>query len=71
MDDLDRAQEIEMESRNAAISNQMKKQGKNTLSHCQDCGDVIPPKRQKLGGIIRCIECQQLLEIKQKRGLAL
>lgn len=50
MDDLDRAQELEMESRNAAIANQIKKQGKTTLSHCQDCGDAIPLRRQKMGG---------------------
>lgn len=69
MDDLDRAQDLEMASRNAAITAQQSKQVKVTLSHCQDCGNGILPKRQKIGGVIRCIECQQLIEMKQKRGL--
>lgn len=71
MDDLDRAQDLEMASRNAAIAAQQSKQVKVTLSHCQDCGEAIPKNRQNLGGILRCVECQQQLENKQKRGLAL
>lgn len=67
MDDLDRAQELEMESRNAAIANQIKKQGKTTLSHCQDCGDAIPLRRQKMGGVNRCVECQTYFEQAQRK----
>ena len=62
MDDLDRAQDIEMASRNAAIASQRDKQGHTSLSHCQDCGDAIPALRLKIGGISRCIDCQHDFE---------
>lgn len=62
MDDLDRAQEIEMASREAAIASQRQRQGQQTLSHCQDCGEAIPAQRQKIGGISRRIDCQHYFE---------
>lgn len=27
-------------------------------SDCIDCGDDIPPERQALGGVTRCVRCQ-------------
>ncbi len=62
MDDLDRAQEVEMTSRNAAIAAQMARHGKTSLSHCQDCGEAIPKLRQNIGGYVRCIDCQHDFE---------
>lgn len=32
---------------------------------CIECGEDIPMKRQKLGGVIRCFECQNTLERKK------
>ena len=38
------------------------------VSHfeCDECGDVIPEQRRKLGGVTLCIACQSVLEAKQK-----
>ncbi|ENW84342.1 hypothetical protein F909_00249 [Acinetobacter sp. ANC 3929] len=29
-----------------------------SLSECEQCGNDIPPERQKLGGVTLCIECK-------------
>jgi phage/conjugal plasmid C-4 type zinc finger TraR family protein len=42
---------------------------KQSLSHCEDCGDEIPEARQKAMFVTRCIHCQEELEI-IKRGIA-
>lgn len=34
--------------------------------YCVDCGFEIPQKRRDLGGVERCVECQELTE-KHKR----
>lgn len=35
---------------------------------CVDCGEVIDEvRRQKLGGVKRCVECQKEFEHKQSR----
>lgn len=65
MDQFDRAQELEMASRNAAIAAQREKQSTESLSHCVDCDDAIPLKRQALGGVCRCIHCQTNHEKRQ------
>ena len=33
---------------------------------CDECGDVIPEQRRKLGGVTLCVTCQGALEAKQK-----
>lgn len=66
MDDLDRAQELEIETRNAAIANQRRKQSTISHSHCVECGDAIPKARQMFGGVSRCVACQQYFEKKEK-----
>jgi RNA polymerase-binding transcription factor DksA len=38
-----------------------------SLSECEECGNDIPPERQKYGAVTLCIECQTNLE--QKRNL--
>lgn len=35
--------------------------------NCIDCDDDIPLERQKLGAVLRCIDCQQEYDIKKKR----
>lgn len=41
---------------------------RESLSHCKDCGDEIPLKRQKAMGVTRCILCQEGFESLKKRG---
>lgn len=33
---------------------------------CEECGDVIPEQRRKLGGVTLCVSCQNVFEAKQK-----
>ena len=33
-----------------------------SLAECIDCGADIPERRQRLGGVTRCIDCQTHLE---------
>lgn len=34
---------------------------------CEDCGSVIPEKRRKIiPGVQRCIECQEINELRKK-----
>lgn len=33
-----------------------------SLSECFECGNDIPPERQKLGAVTLCIECKSLEE---------
>jgi len=65
----DDAQLIEMAMRELAIIEERKKTPKITMSHCEDCGDEIPKKRQAIKGITRCFECQDYYEKQKKRGL--
>lgn len=30
-----------------------------SLTHCQECGDAIPERRQALGGVELCADCQE------------
>lgn len=37
-----------------------------SLSHCEECGEPIPKKRQKaVPGVTMCVECQTLFEKKR------
>lgn len=65
----DFAQDLEMHARNAAITAQRAKVATVTYSHCIECGIEIPPKRRSVGGVCRCVDCQDDFEKKQKRGL--
>lgn len=33
-----------------------------SLTECEECGNDIPPERQKLGAVTLCIECKSLKE---------
>lgn len=33
-----------------------------SLYECEDCGEVIPEQRRKLGAVTRCIDCQIAFE---------
>lgn len=61
MDDADRAQEridAENDARMASLHNF----NSPSLSECKECGEEIPHKRQALGGVTHCIDCQNALE---------
>lgn len=60
-DDIDLASErIDLEV--AARLSAAPKFDKPSLTECQDCGEDIPPKRQLVGGVTRCYDCQNHLE---------
>jgi len=45
------ARDVSIRIRQAAIE-------KERRTHCVDCGDKIPPERQKAINAIRCVKCQ-------------
>ncbi|WP_085694522.1 MULTISPECIES: TraR/DksA family transcriptional regulator [unclassified Pseudomonas] len=69
VDWFDRAQVLEQRQRDQAIKAQLarKRPSGPSLTHCEDCDQPIPEKRQALGGITRCVPCQTLIEQGQRR----
>ena len=61
---FDRAQALEQRQRDQAIKAQLLTPMPvgPSLTHCQDCDEPIPEKRQALGGMTRCVPCQTLFE---------
>jgi phage/conjugal plasmid C-4 type zinc finger TraR family protein len=61
---FDRAQALEQRQRDQAIAAQLAvvRPSGPSLTHCQDCDEPIPEKRQALGGKTRCVPCQTLFE---------
>lgn len=60
-DDIDRAQErinAEMQARLQVLPTF------NTASlvECKECGEEIPSKRRAIGGVKRCVDCQNNFE---------
>ncbi|WP_424509838.1 TraR/DksA C4-type zinc finger protein [Psychrobacter sp.] len=35
-----------------------------SLAECIECGEDIPARRQAVGGVKRCVDCQSVLERK-------
>lgn len=33
-----------------------------SLAECIECGEDIPERRRRLGGVTRCIDCQSVIE---------
>jgi len=33
-----------------------------SLAECVECGEDIPERRRRLGGVSRCIDCQSVIE---------
>lgn len=33
-----------------------------SLAECVECGEDIPERRRRLGGVTRCIDCQRVIE---------
>ena len=64
-DIFDRAQEREMEDREAAIAH-AREHAPHGISRmfCQDCDEPIPPARREASpGCTRCLDCQQEHEL--------
>ncbi|MCP1489333.1 phage/conjugal plasmid C-4 type zinc finger TraR family protein [Pseudomonas fluorescens] len=61
---FDRAQALEQRQRDQAIAAQLarKRPSGPSLTHCEDCDQPIPEKRQALGGMTRCVPCQTFVE---------
>ncbi len=65
-DEFDRAQDLEMQFRERAISNQLSRHESETPDededgnrYCLSCGVIIPPERIKAQkDAVRCIDCQ-------------
>lgn len=71
MDQFDRAQELEIAEREAAIRRQRQKlrEAKNVgiALQCMDCGGDIPlARRSAMPGAVLCVDCQQINEQKQR-----
>ncbi len=66
MDSIERAQRYEERERQAAIAVCRKHSQTESLKHCVDCGEDIPEQRRAIGGIRRCIDCQQEKERRQQ-----
>ncbi|EJN25097.1 TraR/DksA C4-type zinc finger protein [Pseudomonas sp. GM80] len=66
---FDRAQALEQRQRDQAIAAQLAQARPSgpSLTHCEDCDNPIPEKRQALGGITRCVPCQTVVEQGQRR----
>lgn len=63
-DMFDHAQELEQRQREEALAMQSARQATGaSLSHCQDCGGLIPEKRRQcVASCTRCFHCQNLHE---------
>ena len=60
-DDIDRAQErqdLEM----AARMQMAQRFDKPSLAECDECGEEIPAERRAIGGVTRCVDCQNHFE---------
>lgn len=66
---FDRAQALEQRQRDQAIAAQLAQVRPigPSRTHCLDCENPIPEKRQALGGISRCTPCQTIFEQGKRR----
>ena len=71
MDQFDRAQQIDQHYRQQALDAQLGKSSQGAArsrTHCIDCERTIPEGRRKAEpGCLRCVECQQEFEQRQRR----
>ena len=65
-DEADRANDI-AELSLANILNNHPKFITLSLSECKECGEDIPVKRQKLGSVSRCFDCQNSFEKRRRQ----
>ncbi|MCK3655804.1 molecular chaperone DnaK [Pasteurellaceae bacterium Macca] len=66
-DIADRASEQEQCQREFALAKMQQKTTACSQPFCEDCGEIIPAKRQQMiVGCTRCVDCQQRHELKLK-----
>lgn len=65
-DNFDIASEINENFLEGAIKQHLEKQIKYSLKNCIDCDIEIPKERSKNINVIRCVECQNYLEKRNK-----
>lgn len=66
-DPIDIANELAERERATALANLRNKPTACSLTHCEDCGEVIDEQRRKfVAGCCRCIDCQRIFEHKAK-----
>ena len=65
MDIIDMASDREMADRDRALAQQRAACPVGvSLSHCRNCGDPIPKKRQQaVPGVTHCVDCQSIQEL--------
>lgn len=64
-DNADRAGELIEERMEQALAARSILAGPSE-THCIDCDAPIPEQRRALGGITRCIECQEIHETRSR-----
>ena len=57
-DAVDRATELNEERLQAALENRPN-MARPSAQFCVDCDELIPPERQAVGGVRRCVPCQE------------
>ena len=65
MNEGDIASKYEQHYIETVLDNRVRFEGRS-LEECEFCGNDIPPKRQALGGVTKCIDCQSRSEGKKK-----
>ena len=61
VDSVDIANSVIEQALTASLSRRNHSQAQS-LCECEDCGEVIPEQRRKLGAVTRCIDCQIAFE---------
>ena len=64
-DIIDQANDVAQQTIERALLN-APKFDRPSRTECEECGEPIPPERQKMDGVIYCIDCQTYME-RQKR----
>ena len=65
MDHGDISLDIQTHSLKVALDNRVKFNTPSEIE-CIECGNDIPERRRKVGGILRCIDCQTAHDAKNK-----
>jgi len=60
-DDIDRAQD-RIDAEMSARMQMTQRFDKPSLAECDECGEEIPAERRAIGGVTRCIDCQNHFE---------
>lgn len=60
-DIIDRANDQAQEELNRNLA-KAQRFDQPSLAECVECGEDIPERRRRLGGVTRCIDCQSVIE---------